>query len=183
MSLAHGILGFLNYGEMSGYDLAKAFDSSVKFFWHAQNSQIYKTLATLEKDGFVTHRTITQLDRPNKKLYSITLKGKEELNAWLKATDFGFEANKNPFLMKLFFSSGLDVEEVITRLNNFKSEFETFLTVLGGGVAGSITEYSQNISDCSPMYWQMTADFGAMYAKMCIDWAESCINKLQEVTK
>ena len=25
MSLAHGVLGFLNYGSMSGYDLAKAF--------------------------------------------------------------------------------------------------------------------------------------------------------------
>ena len=52
MSLAHGVLGFLNYGSMSGYDLAKAFSSSVQFFWNAQNSQIYLVLNKLEKQGF-----------------------------------------------------------------------------------------------------------------------------------
>lgn len=41
MSLAFGILGFLNYAPMSGYDLVRAFDSSLQFFWHAQNSHIY----------------------------------------------------------------------------------------------------------------------------------------------
>lgn len=44
MSLAFGILGFLNYGSMSGYDLVKAFESSLQFFWHAQNSHIYLEL-------------------------------------------------------------------------------------------------------------------------------------------
>ena len=53
MSLQHGVLGFLNYGSMSGYDLAKAFSSSVQFFWNAQNSQIYLVLDKLEKQGFV----------------------------------------------------------------------------------------------------------------------------------
>ena len=32
MSLAFGILGFLNYKPMSGYDLVKAFESSLEFF-------------------------------------------------------------------------------------------------------------------------------------------------------
>lgn len=32
MSLGFGILGFLNYGPMSGYDLVKAFESSLQFF-------------------------------------------------------------------------------------------------------------------------------------------------------
>ena len=41
MSLANGILGFLAYGEMTGYDLTKAFNSSVRFFWHAQKAQVY----------------------------------------------------------------------------------------------------------------------------------------------
>lgn len=44
MGLQHGILGFLNYGPCSGYELTKAFHSSVQFFWPAQTSQIYLTL-------------------------------------------------------------------------------------------------------------------------------------------
>ena len=44
MSLTYGILGFLSYGSMTGYDLAKAFSCSVNFFWNAQTSQIYREL-------------------------------------------------------------------------------------------------------------------------------------------
>lgn len=44
MSLAFGILGFLNLGPMSGYNLVKAFESLLQFFWHAQNSHIYLEL-------------------------------------------------------------------------------------------------------------------------------------------
>ena len=85
MSLQHGVLGFLNYGSMSGYDLAKAFSSSVQFFWNAQNSQIYLVLDKLEKQGFVTHELIVQTDKPSKKLYSITDEGRTEFLRWLAA--------------------------------------------------------------------------------------------------
>jgi DNA-binding PadR family transcriptional regulator len=32
MSLKYGLLGLLNYGKMSGYDLDKAFKDSLAFF-------------------------------------------------------------------------------------------------------------------------------------------------------
>ena len=60
MSLGFGILGFLNYGPMSGYDLVKAFESSLQFFWHAQNSQIYLELKKLEKKGYIDGETVIQ---------------------------------------------------------------------------------------------------------------------------
>lgn len=67
MGLQHGILGFLNYGPCSGYELTKAFHSSVQFFWPAQTSQIYLTLGKLEDAGLVTHETVIQNGKPNKK--------------------------------------------------------------------------------------------------------------------
>ena len=30
--LKHGILGLLNYGDMTGYEIREAFESSLKFF-------------------------------------------------------------------------------------------------------------------------------------------------------
>ena len=39
MALKQGLLGLLNYGEMTGYELAKAFNDSLSFFWQAQTSQ------------------------------------------------------------------------------------------------------------------------------------------------
>ena len=58
MPLAHGILGLLHYGSMSGYDLSKAFRASVNLFWHAQTSQIYATLDKLERAGLISHQVI-----------------------------------------------------------------------------------------------------------------------------
>ena len=79
MGLQHGILGFLNYGPCSGYELTKAFHSSVQFFWPAQTSQIYLTLGKLEDAGLVTHETVIQNGKPNKNVYSILPAGRAEL--------------------------------------------------------------------------------------------------------
>ena len=76
MGLQHGILGFLNYGPCSGYELAKAFHSSVQFFWPAQTSQIHLTLGKLEHAGLVAHETVIQNGKPNKNVYSILPAGR-----------------------------------------------------------------------------------------------------------
>ena len=49
--LKHGILGLLNYGDMTGYEIREIFNKSLNFFWQAQSSQIYRELRTLEKNG------------------------------------------------------------------------------------------------------------------------------------
>ena len=51
MSLPHVILGFLQYAPATGYDLKKTFDATVRHFWPADQSQIYRTLAQLVEQG------------------------------------------------------------------------------------------------------------------------------------
>ena len=53
MALKQGLLGLLNYGEMTGYELAKVFNDSLSFFWQAQTSQIYRELNQLEAEGLL----------------------------------------------------------------------------------------------------------------------------------
>ena len=60
MSLTYGILGFLSYGSMTGYDLAKAFGCSVNFFWNAQTSQIYRELGRMEGEGLAADAAAQQ---------------------------------------------------------------------------------------------------------------------------
>lgn len=47
--LKHGVLGLLNYADMTGYEIREIFNKSLNFFWQAQSSQIYRELRTLEK--------------------------------------------------------------------------------------------------------------------------------------
>ena len=83
MSLEYAILGFLNYRPLSGYDLKKVFDNSVRHFWPADQSQIYRTLAKLAEQGYVEQEIVRGLDRPDRKEYRITPAGQEALHTWL----------------------------------------------------------------------------------------------------
>ena len=64
--LKHGILGLLNYGDMTGYEIREAFESSLKFFWPAQTSQIYRELIVLEKNKWIEKHTVEQSGKPKK---------------------------------------------------------------------------------------------------------------------
>jgi DNA-binding PadR family transcriptional regulator len=77
--LKHGILGLLNYGEMTGYEIKEVFACSLNFFWTAQTSQIYRELQTIEKKHWAKSTLIMQEGKPDKKVFKITDEGKEEL--------------------------------------------------------------------------------------------------------
>jgi DNA-binding PadR family transcriptional regulator len=82
MALRHAVLAALLDGEYSGYQLAKIFDVSVSNFWYAVPQQLYAELARLERDGLISGRLVVQLDRPNKRLFTVTPAGLAELAAF-----------------------------------------------------------------------------------------------------
>lgn len=182
MSLAFGILGFLNYKPMSGYDLVKAFDSSVEFFWHAQNSHIYLELKKLEKQGYISGETVIQADRPNKKIYSITDKGREEFLSWLAEgageEDLHF---KSAFLMKVFFGGNMPPAQSVHMLRQFKTECEAYLSRMDS-IPESIASYGSGKEAYQTLYWQFTADFGHRLIETFIAWAGQCIERLEAIS-
>lgn len=183
MSLAYGILGFLNYAPMSGYDLVKAFNSSLKFFWHAQNSHIYLELKKLEKKGYICGKTVIQPERPNKKIFSITETGKKEFMKWLAEGAGGNAAQfKSAFLMKVFFGGNMPPAQSIDMLGKFKTDCGAFLEEMGAA-PGSIEYYGHNKENYQTLYWQFTADFGYSFIKTCIEWAERCIVALEALNQ
>lgn len=181
MSLAFGILGFLNYAPMSGYDLVKAFESSLDFFWHAQRSHVYLELKKLEKQGYISGETVIQSDRPNKKIFSITNTGKKEFMDWL-AEGSGEESThfKNAFLIKIFFGGNMTPGQSAEMLRKYKADCEAYLAKMGS-VPGSMEKYGSDMESYLTIYWQFTADYGYSYIKACIEWAQRCIDKLEKI--
>lgn len=179
MPLKHGLLGILDCGEMTGYELNRLFKESLAFFWHAQTSQIYRELASMEGLGWLTATVVPQSDRPNKKLYAITPDGKNELLRWLREDNSEEEFNtKNPFLMRMFFLGLLPPEDGIAALERYRDLCASALKALS--VEGSITEYSRFASTpTSPIYWGITADFGRRFYEMSLAWATESIEQLK----
>ena len=73
MELKHAILGLLSIRSASGYDLARAFASSVAHFWHADRSQIYRTLDRLSGAGAITTEVVRQDGKPDRKVGAYSL--------------------------------------------------------------------------------------------------------------
>lgn len=182
MSLKHGLLGLLNYGGVTGYDLSKTFNESLAFFWKAQTSQIYRELNLMEKDGLLTSIIEFQTDKPNKRVYTITEQGKEELKNWIHDDAVGdLTSIKSLYLMKIFFAGNRDIASNIHFLRKAKNTCENALKEMAA-IDNSIENYGERVEEnINMLYWDMSAEFGREYYKMCIQWAEQCIKRLEEL--
>ncbi|GAA4085540.1 helix-turn-helix transcriptional regulator [Nocardioides kongjuensis] len=78
------VLGLLSFGEeLSGYDLKRWADWSLKFFyWSPSFSQIYGELRRLEKLGLASSRIENRDDVRGKRMYQITDAGQSALRDW-----------------------------------------------------------------------------------------------------
>ncbi len=176
--LKHGILGLLNYHQLTGYEIMIVFRDSLRFFWSAQTSQIYRELQTLEAKGWVNKTAVPQQSKPDKNIYTITAEGREELLRWL--SDGGLEQrSRNAILMKVFFLGERSREENIRYFESFQEYCGIFLESLDGATE-HIEEYRAVLDDPGKaVYWEMTVDYGRRVMQMEIDWAQRCIDRLK----
>lgn len=83
MSLPHILLGLLR-DPASGYDLKAEFERGARHFWSAELSQIYPTLKRMEARGWLTSDTEPSNRGPERRVYTRTLAGSDELFRWLR---------------------------------------------------------------------------------------------------
>ena len=178
--LKHGILGLLNYGDMSGYEIRQVFKDSLNYFWTAQTSQIYREIGGLEKNGWIEKRTVEQAGKPNKNICSITDEGRKELLRWLSEPDADMDIRSST-LMKVFFMGELPISKSLEFFKELNKEYRIVLSNLQKA-NNSINLYREMIPDKrNALFWQMTLDFGKRYMQMYLDWTESCIHLVESM--
>ena len=179
--LKHGILGLLNYGSMTGYEINKTFKDSLSYFWNAQTSQIYRELQTIKTNGWATDEIVAQSGKPDKKVFTITESGKAELNRWLIEDGDEF-VTRVPILMKTFFRGERSIDENIEYFSRLADMTADFQTQLKAEPPEKVDAYSAHLKDpVKALYWKMTVEYGVMYAQMYHQWVEKCKKELEEV--
>lgn len=179
MSLRYAILGLLTFEPMSGYTLkTRYFDRSIRYFWPADQAQIYRTLQTLEEDGAVTFETHEGESRPNRKLYTISGKGEQELRDWL-AQKNPPEAQKDAFLVQLYFGRMLSKEQILSVLESRRAEhllrlqhFETF----------QMPSADTPLMRQQILFGGLTLDFARRRERMMIEWLDASLAQVSEWT-
>ena len=82
MALEHAIMVSLAERPGTGYEIGRQFERSIGHFWSATHQQIYRTLKKLHADGLVAYEAVPQDGRPDKKVYTLSDRGRRALAEW-----------------------------------------------------------------------------------------------------
>ncbi|WP_042880741.1 PadR family transcriptional regulator [Cupriavidus necator] len=108
MSTQHALLISLIEKPSSGYDLARRFDRSIGYFWHATHQQIYRELGRMADSGWIVADESDAADgdgpaadrKNRKKVYRVLPAGRDELVRWVLAPGAGLD-QREEILVKL----------------------------------------------------------------------------------
>lgn len=126
MALEHALLVALREQPASGLDLARRFEKSIGFFWHATHQQIYRVLGRMERDGWVTVETVPQTGRPDKKMHAVSAAGRQVLADWL-AEPMAVETFRSELAVKLRGASYGDRAALLRHVADARADHETRL--------------------------------------------------------
>lgn len=150
------ILGLLQLGPRSGYDIKTFVDRSVRFFWAASYGQIYPELRRLHDEGLISGEDAPRGDR-RRTVYRLTGDGQAALHDWLTTPGASIEL-RDEGLLKLFFADSLTTEEQFELVRQMRHEHETVIARLGeiaaiaqaaGGSKKLVHQYGTNLHQWS----------------------------------
>ena len=158
------ILGLLSHEDLTGYEIKRRMDTTLKYFWGASFGSIYPTLNQLVEQGLAIRRDGTDGGR-KRLVYSITEEGHAYLRAWL-----GQPAQRDELrcetLLKLFFGQDGGEEQALEHVEAFERRALADLPRL---------EHARQVlssadSDEAHRYYLLTVEFGIKTYNAHLDW-------------
>lgn len=122
-------LGALTFGDASGYDLKKFFETSFSHFCAAGYGSIYPALAELTAAGLVSCQELPQHGKPDRKIYHLTEAGRQTFQRSLENTSPQHRV-KSDFLLALYFAHLLPSERLEHLLDGRIAELERHLELV-----------------------------------------------------
>ena len=179
MALEHAILVCLSEQDLSGYDLAKQFDTSIGFFWHASHPQIYRELRKLKEKGLLVSSDHSQIGKPNKTVYSLTEAGRKALFSWSQQT-VEPPAVKDELLVRLYALDDIDhpalVAQLKDRLVKHQDRLSQYRRI-------KETQYASDDLSTRKQGKLMALEMGIHYEEIWVRWCEDTLHSLTNPTR
>lgn len=130
MPLHHAVLALLTERPSHGYELKAQFEETIGPQWGGLNiGHLYQILERLVRDGYVTRSQVTQADRPDKNLYTLTPAGSAELETWATTAWVRTGGFRDEIFLKLLGAVALGTEALVTLI---ETQRQTYLSELAG---------------------------------------------------
>lgn len=169
------ILGLLSHEDLTGYEIKKRMDTTLKYFWGASYGSIYPALGSLVSRGLAVKRDGTENGRA-KLIYSITEDGRIYLREWLK-NPVEKDELRYETLLKLFFGNEGGAAQAIAHIDSFEEKIKSELPYLLS--AEEILKKHTDIDD-THKYYLLTVEFGIKTYRTYLEWcaeAKAMLNK------
>jgi DNA-binding PadR family transcriptional regulator len=163
------VLGLIALGPRSGYDIKRVVDRSIRHFWAASYGQIYPELSRLEAAGWIAGEDAARGGR-SRRMFAITPRGTEALQAWLVGTETRVEL-RDESLLRLFFADAAPGELGLGLLQARRAGFEAMLAQLRALDDGTGPD---------PTFVDLVYRWGLDYCEWGIEWCERQERRLRE---
>jgi len=175
MSLGDAILACLTERPMTGYELAKTFDTSIGFFWKSNHQHIYRELTRLRDRGHVQGREVVQTGKPNKLVYTLTAEGRAAFRHWA-ARPSTPASIKDDLLIRLYALEAVDIEplraDLMARLEHHRDRYERIVK----------KRFPDGTASPADMGKLLNLRIGLRHEKMVAEWCEEAITALSALT-
>jgi DNA-binding PadR family transcriptional regulator len=170
VSLRYFILGLLTQQPMSGYDIKRFLAGLSWLAGSPSGGSLYPVLRTLRQENLVTVETVPGLDRPPRKIYSITGAGHQALQAWIEQPIVA-NAPLRAFVMRLLLADSHSPARLSAHLQQRRAQVATHHATLVGGL-----ETSARLNQGQ----QLALDYGLALATAELAWLDTTLDRLRE---
>lgn len=178
MALGDAILACLTERPMTGYELAKTFDSSIGFFWKTDHQQIYRELSRLRDRGYIQGREVVQSGKPNKLVYTPTADGRAAFRHWA-ARPSTPPSIKDDLLVRLYALEAVDIEplraDLMARQEHHRDRFERYERILN-------KRFPDGTASPADMGKLLNLRIGLRHERMVAEWCEEAIAALSAIS-
>jgi DNA-binding PadR family transcriptional regulator len=171
VSLRYFILGLLTQQPMSGYDIKRFLKGLNWLIGNPSGGSLYPVLRALRQEDLVTVEVVPGLDRPPRKIYSITEAGHQTLQAWIEQP-IAANAALRAFVMRLLLADSHSHARLSAHLQQRRAQVATHHAALAGGLEtpGARLNLGQ----------QLALDYGLALATAELAWLNTTLDRLRE---
>jgi PadR family transcriptional regulator AphA len=164
-SLQPALLGYLVEGPKYAYELNQEFSQSLGKIWRLGQSMLYAQLQNFLNDGLLEMEIIPQPSRPARKVYKLTLPGKEFFFNWLQQPEEHLRNIRLEFLIRIYFFNRLGIQG----LENLVIKQKTLLQEKINSLACETLESEDG-------YWRLVLEFRRGQTEAVIHWLDFCLD-------
>jgi DNA-binding PadR family transcriptional regulator len=169
------ILGMVVLGARSGYEIRRAAERSVRFFWALGPPQIYAELKRLETQGLIKGRDDARGGRARRS-FEVTAAGTKALRRWLNDEDAGTLELRDPELLRLFFADAVGRDDAIARVDVMRRRSQRALELFDREIAPA----ARRTREAGAEFPQHVAAFGRELHEFIVGWCGRLEATLQE---